>query len=243
MSNEELPKGQSELLAFANNVNDKFDGREVEWHLTEAQVNQLGTDVAAAHNALAKLSDPMTRSPGNVFLKDVAFNQMTTTLRSLIQAVKNNPLVPESLLAQIGVTRRGSNPPTPAPVPTEAPLVSAMAVSPTAIKVIVRSPSDPDRRGKPAGIRQVAVATSVSETAPTSSTQWNQAVLSGKTTVEVPMGSLVEPATVWVTAWWINSRNEIGPFATPQRVRLAGTGAALPNAERSVDETPMKIAA
>jgi hypothetical protein len=50
--------------------------------------------------------------------------------------------------------------------------------------------------------------------------------------------------TVWITSWWITSRNETSPASAPISFRIAGTNGALPQAGRGRDgDAVMKIAA
>ena len=109
-----------------------------------------------------------------------------------------------------------------------------------------RDADSPSRKGKPAGMRQLAVATVFSEEQPGPTAAWTQALLSGRTTVLLPFPNLRGAAVLWVTCWWVNSRNEPGPMSVPVCVRLSGTGAGMPVRERedvSGGGSGMKIAA
>jgi hypothetical protein len=70
---------------------------------------------------------------------------------------------------------------------------------------------------------------------------WGQATLSGRTTTTLQVPSVREPSTVWVSAWFISSRNEAGPASQPIKVRVLGAGSPVPN--QQAEPTPMKIAA
>ena len=89
------------------------------------------------------------------------------------------------------------------------------------------------KRGKPAKVAGAMIFTHTGATAPQSIDTWRFATATTRTTIEIPFGPSATGDTVWVTAFWNNSRDESGPAGTPVSINLPA-GGVLP---KEVGET------
>lgn len=69
---EYLPRKQSDVLGFAQNMVSKIGADPVPWGIDAASFNDLSAQTSTLGQALALLNDPMTRSEGNVENKNRA---------------------------------------------------------------------------------------------------------------------------------------------------------------------------
>ena len=127
------------------------------------------------------------------------------------------------------------------PVPTVAPAVSGGADGLTAVKLTIRDPRSPDRRARPAKVRQIAVLTHFGDSAPTDINAWRQPIFSGRTDVRMDFPWLVGETKVWVTCAYVNSRNQFGPASAPVSIRVLGQPASATASEQG--DPTLKIAA
>jgi hypothetical protein len=174
--------------------------------------------------------------------KDVMKAHLVNSTRELCETFLADRSLDATTLALVGLKRR-DRVNTPVTPPSTPPLVQGRVDSATGIKLTFRNAKDPDRRAKPAGVRQVAVATFTGDTPPTDVRAWGQPTLLGRTDKQMTFNTQ-SPITVWVTAWWISSRNDASPASAPLSFRIAGTSGAIPQQQESrpSGET-MKIAA
>ena len=61
-------------------------------------------------------------------------------------------------------------------------------------------------------------------TAPVENDEWKFAANTTRTTISIPFGPSATGDTVWITAFWSNSRDESGPAAAPVSVNLPAGG-------------------
>ena len=210
--------------------------------LGDAEIEQFNTTLGRYDAAWDVAKNPSTNSAEATAAKNVLREKMYNTVRHLVAQVKAAPTVDNTLLVALGIpprpVRRHSVPP-----PSAAPVVTAEAVGPTLLRVTAKADPESRSNAKPAGVRQVAVATYAGDAPPADPTMWGQPRLSGRTAIVVPMDHVAGPATVWVTCWYVSSRNEAGPASAPIAARMLGAGPAVPASSRQPAATGLKIAA
>ena len=110
------------------------------------------------------------------------------------------------------------------------------------VHVIVSDPSNPGRRGRPAGVRQVAYHVFLGENPPADPAQWPVADVTGTMRHDLIWPGIA-PTRAHVSARLLNTRNEKGPMSIPVEVFVPGTGDVSEPAETDDDAKRMKIAA
>ena len=210
----------------------------------------FGVSTAAAAAALAAFNDysaaydaavePATRSTPRVQAKDDALRDFKSAIKPVVATIQANAAVTNEQRRELGLRVRDLVP-TAATVPAAAPSAGAMLTGPQSIRVIASNPLDPHRRGKPAGIKSVAVHVWYGSGAPGEVGQWPLHTLSGRTSVDLIWPGMTADTAVWVSCCWVSTRNECGAFSQPVCVRLPGNGMAPVEAEAS--DPAMKIAA
>ena len=210
--------------------------------LSDGEITQYNTTLGNYDAAWDVAKSPSSNSIEATSAKNVQREKMRNTVQRLVAQVKAAPAVDDTLLAALGMPRRIGRS-RPVPTPAGAPVVTTEAVGPTTLRVTAKADPESRSNARPRGVRQVAVATFAGDAPPADATLWGQPTLSGRTAVLIPMDRLAGPATVWVTCWYVSSRNELGPASAPVSTRMLGAGTAVPTAARQPAATPMKIAA
>ncbi|MEM1010887.1 MAG: hypothetical protein AAGI46_01555 [Planctomycetota bacterium] len=230
------------LLAWIKATNARLATHAELYPITTQQVGNLASAGAQFEMTMDKIADPQFRSPPFVAAKRAAAENLRRIAGPIVSQLRRDVSLSDQLKLDLGIKPIDKTP-TPAPTPSESPVLSLKAASSTEIGFTAASQSDETRRAKPAGVKSIAVATFVGDEPPTSMDQWNQAMLFGRTRGTITMSGIIEPTKVWVTAWYVNTRNVTGPASVPTSVRLLGTGSPVPNQEQTSGEEPMKIAA
>ena len=234
-------KSERDLIDFTGNLDRQLPDLHAQLGISAERAAEYATTRADFMGAYEVYHTAETHSTPYRVAKDEAKGRLLRSTRALCEMARADEAVSAEALAKIGVRRRDRRG-TPASRPTAAPLLTARAVGPTTLEVLLADAADPSRRGKPEDVRQAAVVAYAGETPPSDAASWGQPTLSGTTRVRVSTGER-GATTVWVTAWWINTRNVAGPAAAPVPVRVAGTSGATPAAKAGGDESAMKIAA
>ena len=246
MSFRRALQSESNLLKVSGNMDQRVSADPARYGFDADRAAEYATSHQRFVSAYATYNEDVTHSKPFRLAKDEAKKRLVNATADLAEQAYANRSLSDQVRQEIGLPprdRRG----TPAAPATEAPLVMGAVRGATGVTVIGRDAGDPSRRGKPAGMRQLAVATCFSDEQPGVDGPWEQARLSGRTTVNLDFPHLRRAAVLWVTCWWISSRNEPGPMSIPVAVRLSGTGAGMPAREGESTATAagpaMKIAA
>ncbi len=209
------------------------------YHVVEKTVTDVQAAVADYRQKYDVAVDLTTRTQPSVQAKNDARKALFEVVSPIVAAIKADPRVSNELKKDVGIRPRDVRP-TPAPLPTAAPAVSAFVTSETSLRVEVRDPLSPDRRGKPAGMRQIELRMMIGSQPTGDVAAWPRLTLSGRTTIDQFFPDQSGEATVWIACAWVNSRNIRGPFSLPTSIRLAGNGLMAAGGVQSAD---MKIAA
>ena len=245
MSYRRIIQTEPGLINFSGNLDRSLTLNAPRFGFNEDVADAYAANRASFMAAHATYNSDATHSKPYRVAKDAAKVLLVNATANIVEQVYANPAVSDESRQVLGLSPRDRKG-TPAPVATEPPLVMGEVAGPTTVKIMGRDAESPSRKGKPFGMRQLAVATLFSDEQPGPGSAWNQAILSGRTTVLLAYPNLREAAVLWVTCWWVNSRNEMGPMSTPVCVRLSGTGAGMPTRERedvTTNGAGMKIAA
>ena len=236
-------RNDTDWHTWGRNLTTVIDAEKAPMYgLTAAQMAVVAGAFSAFDGTLAAARDQATRSAVTVQAKNDELEAFKRIVRPIVAILRTNPGVSDAQRRELGI-RIVDHTPTPAPVPTASPEVTGCMTGMTSLKLEVRDPLSPDRRGKPKGVRQIATMTFISTpqqpTPPADVNAWRQPQFSGRTTVLLDFPSIVGETTVWVSCAYVNSRNEFGPASAPQSIRLLGKAGSA----QQQGEDGMRIAA
>ena len=247
MATSFLPKTDAALLNWLNNANAVYTASPETYGGSIETAAAFNSAVLAYASAYSAANEVATRTKTAVAAKNDARTTAKNQARQIASIAYGQADITNEQLTNLGLTVKDTSP-TPAPVPDTAPMVSADMTSAISIRVSARNVATPDRKAKPAGVGTLEIRTIVTSTSAMPSGNpltWPTVDLVGRTTKDLFWMDQAEPATVWVSCCWVNTRNERGPFSEAVSVRLAGTGYGVQQQVQSGgggDES-MKIAA
>jgi hypothetical protein len=222
---EFLPDRDSELVTYTNQFSALLTSSPTTFGVSLGQAADfasVNSAWVAAYNASVAQE---TRGPAATFAKKNAKRDMLEKLRELAGFIRENPAVtPENKFA-LGLHEQDPEP-SPVPVPDFAPAIEFVSIEGTSMIVRLWDTQNPDNRGKPNGVYGAAVFTAVAAAPPPlgDMSQWQFRGNTSKTKVAIDFPADIAPgSTVWVTAYWFNTRLDSGPSALPVSRNLPGT--------------------
>ena len=220
-----LAKTDPALLAQMTNFNSLIGSGATGYGLTSAQATQLGTLFTAFQTALAACGKAV-RNETAVVTKNAARTALKSDAYNLAMIVAGVSTVTDAQKLALGIKPRAT--PMPKPTPTVSPTLKVASVSGTSVAMSVHDVSHGKRGGLPAGVVGTNVFTYVGATPPASTSAWKFEGGIGRGTATIEFDpSLAPGTTVWITAFYFNSRKESGPASPPISANLPG-GSALP---------------
>ena len=220
------PRGDAAWNEWGGNLADLVTPDSAgDYGITGSAAEAVKAAVDAYGVAYGLAVRPATRSLPTIEAKDTALEALKEVVKPVLAILRTNPKVSDAQRRSLGLRIRGENN-TPSPVPTAAPAVMAMLSGPQSLRVEVRDPADPDRRGKPRGMKFVETRAMLGPAAAGDPQTWPTCKVQGRTTLDLFFDDLATDATVWVTCRWVNNVGVLGPWSGPQAVRLPGSGVA-----------------
>jgi len=206
----------AQLFGWSNNFALKVQIDPSTLYITPQQA----TDYVARNAMWAELylqclaKDTRTR----VLLQERAAAQlaMLAMAKNLVANIGTNPLVTDAQRTDLGIPIRKR--PTPHPAPMISPLIEVVSVVMRSVTVRLRAQGD--QRGKPPLISGASFFSHMGETAPENIEGWKFEGSYTRTTFTIPFPPSTTAGTVWVTAFWFNSRATSGPAAQPVSINL-----------------------
>jgi len=216
------PGGEADLISSASNFDVKTTSAPTTFGLTAAQCTSFHSTLQSFITARTTAIDPLTRSPANIVAKDIAKASLVAAYRQLAGIVQRFPGTTNFIRSELGLPLRNTEP-SPIPPPAFAPLIDVKSAVGRTLRVRLFDAASPTRRGKPAGVSGAAIFSFVGASAPAALSDWTFEGNTGRTTVEIAFPpTVVNGATVWVTAFWFNPRKQAGPAADPVSANLPG---------------------
>jgi hypothetical protein len=219
-----LPPKEADLLAWSLNFATRIAATPIVYAVSAAQAAAYGTlhDTFAA--ALQAATEPGTRTKPSIQAKNDAKTALLdgpNGARSLARIIQAAPAVTNEQKALLGLTVRDSEP-TPVPPPEFPPDIAILSVLNRTVKVRLRDIENPDRRGKPDGVKGATVFYSVGDDAPSDPAEWSFAFNTTRTVFDVDFPQTVAAgAKVWLTAFWYNTKAQSSPPASYVSTRFS----------------------
>lgn len=223
-NNDYLPSREADLLNWSNNFNNVINLSPTAFGLTAGQCTVFGVLHTSWNNAYTDATQPSTRTPSAIQLKnDSKFAMINNAggIRALVNIIQAHPGTTNQQRVDLGITVSDAEP-SPVPAPATAPDLSIISIFNRTVKIRLRDVENADRRGKPDGVQGATILLFVGEDAPADPMEWNFALNTSTTLLDMDFpATIAAGAKVWLTAIWFNARKENSPPATPVSVRLS----------------------
>jgi hypothetical protein len=221
-----LPAREADLLNWSLNFKTKITAAPTTYGLVAGQATTYGTLHDAFNTAYIAAVNDASNSSSAIVAKNTAKTALIANARLLARIVQAAPAVTNAQKSDLGLTVRDTGP-SPIPPPASAPDIDIISATGNTVRIRLHDPSNPTRRGKPAGVDGAAIFSFVGATAPDEQSDWKFEGNITRTSVDVvfPSGTAAG-AKVWFTAFWFNERKQNGPAATPVGINIPG-GAAM----------------
>ena len=220
MSKGYLPASDADLLGWAGPFSDKITAQPVLYGLTPLIATTYAAKLLAFSDALTASTDPATRGPSTVKLKDEKKKDLTTYTRQIVRTIQGVSALTPAQKFDLGISPRDT-PHTPIPVPDVQPVLEISERLGTMVRV--RMHDGTGRRSRPVGARAANIYSHVGPTAPVQISDWTYEGESTRAFVDISFPADTAPGTVvWFTAQWKNPRGEAGPGCAPVSAIIAG---------------------
>jgi len=223
-----LPLTDAGLLAFTANFSTIINVSYASFNIPLTAAAGYAAKQADYAAKLEAATEPTTRGKRTVFLKDEARKSLVALTRTYAQQINKLSSVTNDQRQALGLTIP-SGERHPAPVPTTSPFIQVVKVVQRNVTIELRQASN--RRGRPSKVAGATIFTATGTIAPTAVAAWTFIGSTTKTTFEVPFPPSATGDTVWITAFWKNSRDEAGYAANPVSVNLPAGGILPAEAE------------
>lgn len=176
-------------------------------------------------------ANPDLRTKSMLIAKDTAFKAMRAEAKYLVRKIQGTRSVTDQMKSLAGLTVYKTTR-TPRPIPATPPVIRATVKEGRVVAVTLSESIG--KKSKPSTVAGSVVLFAVGEEPPASTDGWTFSSVTTKSSIEIPFPT--GPAqTVWITAFWTNSRDDSGPSAVPVRVELpAGTALVTESGDDSV---------
>lgn len=227
---------EADLLKWSANFNSKINAGSPApeiYGISIAQANQFDTLHRAFASAYAIANSPHTRSPSNIAAKNSAKAALKKNARMLARIIRATPEVTTTDRVQLGLAVRdpGGGGTRHGLPPKEAPLVEIVSVQSNRIRIRLRDRSSPTNvKPKNEAINGAMILFTVGNerhSPPEDLSKWSIAGQASRSNAEVVLPMSVAPGSkIWVTACWLNRRQQSGPISQPVHAYSQG-GLAL----------------
>ena len=235
MSKNFLPGREAELVDWMNQFETKLEAKGANYGPTPVQIAAFKDAVSVYNAAYTVATDPETRSPSKIVAKKAAKKTAVTEARLIARIIQANPAVSSEQKKELGLTvREGGR--IPKPVPSSSPVIKIIKTQGRIVTIELSQTKA--RRGKPSKVAGATIFTFAGQVAPQGADGWKFVENTTRTTVEIPFPPSSTGDTIWITAFWSNSRDESGPAAAPISIALPAGGVLPKEAGES-----MKLAA
>ena len=232
-----MPDRQGDQVQWARTFTAVVGPAAAEYGVPADLMTRFGQATAVLASAWDAAAETNTRTRVTVEAKDEALAAMKRLARECVSHVQGTASVTNAMKVAAGVTVRDARP-SPSPVPTDQPFVKVVSVDGRTVTVELRQHAD--RRGRPAKVAGATVFASPTGVVGGAADDWRFVANTTRTRLEIPFPPSATGDTVYVTAYWNNSRDQAGPAARPVAVNLPA-GGTVPG---EAGEAPrMKIAA
>ncbi len=220
MSRSYIPTKDALLLSWSSNFKTLITASPTTYNLTAAQATAYTAAHTAYATAYATAIEPSTRTHPAITAKNAARAALKTQIRALVKFIDASATVTGAQREALGLNVRKT--PSPRPIPSEPPMLEIIERYGTTIIARLHDATG-ERRGKPNDVAGARVYSYIGATPPASVSDWKYEGSTSQTKVEIEFPVTTPPgAKVYLTAFWVNFRNQAGPGCAPVETNIAG---------------------
>lgn len=225
MRKDWIPRTDAELLSYSAHFASLLSENPTSFGATLAMSTELTSLQEAYATALEAATNPQTRGPANVLIKENSRRALVQYLRIVGRQIQGTATVTDVQRQNIGLPIRDVEP-TPEPIPGFAPDIDRVSINGRTVRVRLHNSQTLGRRGKPPAVAGAAIFSYRGETPPEDGNLWRYEGSTTRTVVDVTFPSSGTAERVYITAYWVNRKQQAGPAAVPVSADLAATSAA-----------------
>jgi hypothetical protein len=223
---DSVPVNDATLLEFVDNLYTVLNIDPVAFGITKTVVDELQTRMKDYAGKLKAAVDPSTRGQRTVFLKNESKASLLELTRKMCQQIGRTMSVTDAQRQELGLPIL-DKPRHNVPVPTTSPVLEVTKTSGRTVTLELKAGKS--KRGKPAKVAGASIFSYTGEQAPETAEGWVFLTNTTRTTVEIPFGPSDQGDTVWITAFWYNSKAQSGPANPGISVELPASKALPKN--------------
>ena len=204
-----MPIKDGEFIAWARTIYNDCEKNVETWKIDMDQLTQFSNLVAIAEDAYRQNVNKEFRNKASVSIKDAEFLRLKQFLQTFINTLEGNLNIPDEAITSMGLRPRHPHAHQPIPVPTEAPVLTAVVGQHHDVTVYVSTlqhghPTEFLKDGKYAGFMLKYLVDG--------ETQW-QSVVSTQLHYNLIFTDADEGKYIRLQAAWINPRIQNGPWS------------------------------
>jgi hypothetical protein len=208
-----MPIKDAEFIAWAKTIFYDCSENAEAWEIASEVIAQFSDLVEIANEAFLVNSDKERRNKASVSTKDAAFLRLKQFLHTFVSALEGNLAVPDEAITAMGLRPRHPHAHQPIPVPTEAPVLTAVVGQHHDVTVYVSTlqhghPTEYLKDGKYAGFVLKYLIDGES--------QW-QSVVSTRLHYTLIFTDAEEGRYIRLQGAWVNPRIQNGPWSEEVR--------------------------
>jgi hypothetical protein len=212
-SNGYMPRKDAEFIAWTKTIYRDCSENAPTWQLDTTLLNQFNDLVVTATAAYENNADKELRNRATVKLKDAAFLALKLFLSTYINTLEGNNNIPDEAIESMGLRPRHPHAHQPIPVPTEAPVLTAIVGQHHDVTVYASTlqhghPTAFLKDGKYAGFMLKYLMDG--------ETQW-QSIVSTRLHYTLIFTDADEGKYIRLQAAWVNPRMQNGPWSEEVR--------------------------
>lgn len=225
-SDDYIGKTDAQVLAFCSNFGTIITGAPLVYNLTVQDCTNYQSKVSDFDVKLQAATNPTTRGKRTIFEKQEAKKVLVALTRQYAQQINKMVTITNDQRLALGITI-ASDERHPVPQPDTEPFIKI--VNSLGRRVTIELCQSANKRGRPPQTAAATVVAYIGDELPQSFLEWKFMLNTSKTTVELDFGASETAQTVWISAFWTNSRSQSGPAALPISIHLPASGAMPTN--------------
>jgi len=224
MPRDFFPRRDADALSFTGNFSRRIVADPGMYHLTDAQAANYAALQEAFAQAYQVAVSPGSNSIFSTQLKKSARRALEAETRRLGHYIRAWREITLSQMIELGLKVRSQ--PTRINPPESAPWLYVRSVDGRTVHVELFDAGS-GKRKMPKGVNGATIFSYIGGELPRKMGDWKLAGMTGNTKHEVMFPSTLPPgAKVWLCAFWMNPRQEHGPYCAAVSAHL-GYGVAL----------------
>lgn len=218
MASNTFPSREPEFLTWSKNLAQLLTSAPAEFGATIEQAASYSAAQEAFASSYQRANDPVTRSPANIEVKNMKKDELVVQTQAICKILQASPVMDNGKRRALGITiRQGDTPINP---PADRPFVEITSVDGWTVNLRLGG-GEGMRRKKPAGVSACYVFSFVGEQPPAGLSGWKFDGGTSRTTTSVTFPTAFAPGTkVWITACWINAKQQSGPACAPMGTQI-----------------------